>query len=127
MRNPPELQDLPLLIRVLLFAVIVLVFIAAGGWIATLPYEAGAEDPMMVMIFNGVFGTIGFAIVTYLAETRRALQVLLAALLVWGLSGFAVLLYMLHPVLWLFILAALLIMAGLGGGLALLVEKLARE
>ncbi len=127
MPNLPELQDLPLPIRALIFAVIVLVFIAAGGWIASLPYEAGSEDPMMVMIFNGVFGTIGFAIVTHLAQTRRALQVMIAALLVWGITGFAVLIYMLHPVLWLLILAALLIMAGLGGGLALLIERLARE
>lgn len=117
---------LPMAIRVLLFAVMVLVFIAAGGVIATLPYARGAEDPMMAMIFNAVFGTLGFAIVTYIIPSRRALQVSLTALVTWAITGFAVLTYALHPLFWLFVLIALALMALLGAGLALLVERLAR-
>lgn len=117
---------LPMAIRVLLFAVVVLVFIAAGGVIATLPYERGAEDPMMAMIFNAVFGTLGFAIVTYIIPSRRALQVSLTALVTWAITGFAVLTYALHPLFWLFVLIALALMALLGAGLALLVERLAQ-
>jgi len=117
---------LPMAIRVLLFAVVVLVFIAAGGIIATLPYEPGAEDPMMAMIFNAVFGTLGFAIVTYIIPSRRALQISLTALITWAITGFAVLTYTLHPLFWLFVLIALVLMALLGAGLALLVERLAR-
>lgn len=121
------LTKLPLPIRVLLFAVIVLVFIAGGGLIAAVPYETGAEDPLMIMIFNGVFGTVGFAVITYLAHTRRALQITLTTLMVWAISGFAVLLYMLHPVLWLLVLVALAMMAVIGAGLAILIERFARE
>lgn len=121
------MPNLPLPIRVLMFAVIVLVFIAAGGLIATMPYETGAEDPVMAMIFNGVFGTVGFAVITYLANTRRALQVTLTTLMVWAISGIAVLAYTLHPVLWLLVLAALAMMATIGAGLAILVERFARD
>lgn len=116
---------LPLGIRVLLFAFVVLVFIAAGGLIAALPYDPGAEDPMMLMVFNAVFGTLGFAIVTYVLPSRRALHVSLTALVTWAITGFAVLTYSLHPVLWLLLLVAIALMALLGAGLALLVERLA--
>ena len=121
------LDQFPLPIRALICAVVVLVFIAGGGLIATLPYEAGQEDPLMVMIFNGVFGTIGFALVTYLTPSRRILQLTITTGLVWAISGFAVILYMLHPVLWLLVLVALTTMALLGAGLARLVEQFARE
>lgn len=121
------LSTLPLPIRILFNAVVVTVFIAAGGWIASIPYEAGAADPIMVQIFNAVFGTIGFTLIGYLNDVHRARHVMLTVLAVWAITGFAVVLQLLHPVLWVFVLVVLAIMGTLGGGLARLIEKYASE
>jgi len=121
------MPDLPLPIRVLFDAVIVLVFIAAGGWIAGLPYEPDAIDPVMVQIFNAVFGTIGFTLVAYRAAHHRAFHLMLTVMTVWAITGFAVLTQMLHPVLWFMVLAVLAIMGSIGGGLAWVIERAAAE
>lgn len=122
------LAGLPLPIRILFDAVVVIVFIAAGEQIARLPYEPDAVDEIMVLIFQGVFATIGFAVIAWFAEHRRARHVALTVLMVWAITGFMVILQLLPPPFWLIIvLPALAISASLGGAMALLVEKFARE
>lgn len=118
---------LPLPIRVLRDAVIVMVFIVVGGWVATVPYTAGAADPIMADVFRAVFGTLGFTLTGYLAPSRRPLQMTLSALALWLIAGLAVSLGGGDPLSWFLILVFLPVMAVLGGGLALLIERLARD
>lgn len=118
---------LPLPIRVLRDAVIVMLFIVLGGWVGEAPYAANAADPLFVDIFRTVFGTIGFAVAGYLAPSRRPLQMTLAVLVIWLVAGLTIALGGGHAAGWFMIIVFLPIMAILGGGLALLVERLARE
>ena len=118
---------LPLPIRVLRDAVVVMLFIVVGEWIAQVPYGTGPVDPLMVNIFRAVFGTIGFAVTGYLAKSRRPLQMALSLLILWLVAGLAVALGGGDPFMWVLMLVFLPVMAVLGGGLALLVERLARD
>jgi len=78
-------------------------------------------------VFQAVFGTIGFAAGAWLAKSRRPLRMTLATLLVWLFAGVKVALGGADPAWWAFLLPILVVMAFLGGGLALLIEKLARD
>ncbi len=118
---------LPLPIRVLRDAVIVMLFIVLGGWVGKAPYAANAADPIMVDVFRAVFGTIGFAVGGYLAPSKRPLQMTLTLVVIWLMAGLTIALGGGHAAGWFMILVFLPIMAVLGGGLALLVERLARE
>lgn len=118
---------LPLPIRVLRDAVIVMLFIVFGGWVGEAPYAANAADPIMVDVFRAVFGTIGFAVAGYFAPSKRPLQMTLALLVIWLVTGLTIAIGGGHAAGWFMILVFLPIMAVLGGGLALLVERLARE
>ncbi len=118
---------LPLPIRVLRDAVIVMLFIVLGGWVGAAPYAADAADPLFVDVFRAVFGTIGFAVGGYLAPSRRPLQMTLTLVVIWLMAGLAIALGGGHAAGWFMVLVFLPIMAVLGGGLALLVERLARE
>lgn len=118
---------LPLPIRVLRDAVIVMLFIVLGGWVGKAPYAAEAADPVMVDVFRAVFGTIGFAVTGYFAPSKRPLQMTLALVVIWLIAGLAIALGGGHAAGWFMILVFLPIMALLGGGLALLVERFARE
>lgn len=121
------MPPLPLPILVLRDAVVVLACIVLGGWIGALPYDTGDADPRVVQIFQAVTGTLGFAVGGYLAPARRPLRLTLATLVVWLLAGVQVAGTGAHPSWWLFALAVLALMATLGGGLALLLERLARD
>ena len=118
---------LPLPIRVLRDAVIVMLCIVVGQELAALPYGADAVDPIMVQVFGAVFGTIGFALTAFLAKSRRALQVTLSMLILWAIAGLTVALGSGDPFTWVLMLVFLPIMALLGAGLALLVERMARD
>jgi|AntRauTorcE11898_2_1112593.scaffolds.fasta_scaffold06873_2 hypothetical protein len=118
---------LPLPIRVLRDAVIVMLFIVLGGWVGEAPYARDAADPLMVDVFRAVFGTIGFAVTGYFAQSKRPRQMTLALLVIWLMAGLAIALGGGHAAGWIMIIVFLPIMALLGGGLALLVERLARE
>jgi len=118
---------LPLPIRVLRDAVIVMVFIVLGEWVARLPYAAGAADPIMIELFRAVFGTIGFAIGGYLATSRRPLQMTLTFLSVWLIAGLAMALGGGGAGGWVVLAVFMPMMALLGGGLALLIERWAQE
>lgn len=118
---------LPLPIRVLRDAVIVMLFIVLGGWVGKTPYAADAADPVMVDVFRAVFGTIGFAVAGWFAPSKRPLQMTLALLAIWLVAGLTIALGGGHAAGWFMILVFLPIMALLGGGLTLLVERLARE
>lgn len=123
----PRLSDLPPLpapIRALRDAVIVMIAIAIGGWVATIPYEPGTADPVIVQIFNAVFGTMGFAVVGHLHPVHRARHLALTVAAVGVVVTIVAAISVMHPLMWLMVLAVLVIMATLGGGLALLVEKL---
>lgn len=117
----------PLPILVLRDAVVVLVAIVVGGWIGALPYDTGGADARVVQAFQGVAGTLGFAAAGHLASARRPLRLTLVTLVVWLLAGVQVASAGMHPSWWLLLLAVLALMATLGGGLALLLERLARE
>lgn len=118
---------LPLPIRVLRDAVIVMLFIVLGGWVGEAPYATDAADPLFVDAFRAVFGTIGFAVGGYLAPSKRPLQMTLTLLVIWLMAGLTIALGGGHATGWFMVLVFLPIMAILGGGLALLVERLARE
>lgn len=118
---------LPLPIRVLRDAVIVMVFIVLGEWVGKAPYGTGAANPAMVDVFRAVFGTLGFAITGYFATSRRPLQMTLSLLTVWLVAGLALALGGGNATGWFIMLVFLPLMAVLGGGLALLVERLARS
>ncbi|WP_067562430.1 hypothetical protein [Halofilum ochraceum] len=118
---------LPLPIRVLRDAVIVMLFIVLGGWVGQAPYASDAADPLFVDAFRAVFGTIGFAVGGYLAPSKRPLQMTLTLLVIWLMAGLTIALGGGHAAGWFMVLVFLPIMAILGGGLALLVERLARE
>ena len=118
---------LPLPIRVLRDAVIVMLFIVLGGWVGQAPYATDAAYPLMVDVFRAVFGTIGFAVAAYFAPSKRPLQMTLALLVIWLMAGLTIALGGGHAASWFMILIFLPIMAVLGGGLASLVERLARE
>lgn len=121
------MPPLPLPILVLRDAVVVLGCIVGGGWIGALPYDAGGADPRVVQAFQAVAGTLGFAVAGHLAPARRPLRLTLATLAVWLLAGVQVAVSGTHPSWWLLALAVLALMATLGGGLALLLERLARD
>ena len=118
---------LPLPIRVLRDAVIVMMFIVVGGWVATVPYPAGTADPIMTDVFRAVFGTLGFTLTGYLATSRRPLHMMLSMLALWLIAGLAIALGGGDPLSWVLMLVFLPVMAVLGGGLALLIERLARD
>ena len=122
-----SLPPLPLGIRVLRDAVIVVACIAAGQLLGRLPYGAAPPDPLMVETFMAVLGTLGFALCAFLARSRRALHLLLTALAVWLFAGFLVARGGGSPVWWVFRLVVIAAMALLGGGLARLIERLARD
>ena len=124
LQAPPSL---PIGIRVLRDAVIVMICIAAGGAAATLPYEPDPADPRMVEVFQAVFGTLGFALTAFLARSRRGLHVLLTTLTVWAVAGVLMAMTGGNAIDWAIRLVLLALMALLGGGLARLVERLARE
>ncbi len=117
----------PLLVRVLRDAVVVIVFIVLGEWVARLPYATASADPIMIELFRAVFGTLGFAATGYFAVSRRPLHMALTFLAVWLLAGLAIALGGGDPSGWIIMLVFLPLMALLGGGLALLIERLARE
>ena len=121
------MPPLPFPILVLRDAVIVLVLIVLGGMIAAVPYGSSAPDPRMIQVFQAVFGTVGFAACGWLAKARRPLRLSLAVLVVWILAGLPVLAGRADPAWWFFVLSVLALMAILGGGMALLLERLARE
>ena len=123
----PTDTRLPLGIRALRDAVIVMVCIALGGAIGGLPYGAEQPDPRMVQIFQAVFGTLGFAFCGFLAKSRRSLQMTLTTLVIGLFAGLLVALGGQHAFWWAFALAALSLMALLGAGLAILIERLARD
>lgn len=118
---------LPLPIRVLRDAVIVMLFIVLGEWVGKAPYAADAADPIMVDVFRAVFGTVGFAVTGWFAPSKRPLQMTLACLVIWLIAGLTIALGDGHASGWIMVLIFLPIMALLGGGLALLLERLARE
>lgn len=117
----------PLPIRVLRDAVVVIVFIVLGEWVARLPYGAGGADPVMIDLFRAVFGTLGFAATGYFAVSRRPLQMALTFLAVWLIAGLAIALGGGNPASWIIMLVFMPMMALLGGGLAMLIERFARE
>lgn len=121
------MPPLPLPIRVLRDAVVVMLCIVLGEWFARLPYGSDPADPLLVETFRMVFGTLGFALAAFFAKSRRSLQVGLTLLALWLVAGLAVALGGGDPFTWVLMLAFLPIMALLGAGLALLVERLARE
>ena len=118
---------LPLPIRVLRDAVVVIVFIVLGEWVARVPYGPAAADPVMIDLFRAVFGTLGFAATGYFAVSRRPLQMALTFLAVWLIAGLAIALGGGNPASWIIMLVFMPMMALLGGGLALLIERFARE
>jgi len=123
----PDLPPLPLGIRALRDAVVVMVCIARGGAIGAVPYDPAQMDPRMVQVFQAVFGTLGFAFCAFVAKSRRTLQVTLTTLIIWLFAGLLVALGGRHAIWWMFALAALVLMALLGAGLAMLTERLARD
>ncbi len=118
---------LPLPIRALRDAVVVLVALVIGGTIAELPYGDAAADSNMVWTFRAVFATLAFAVTGYMSPSRRSLQMTLAVLLAWLLTGVVVATGPMHPAWWVFLLPGFALLALLGGGLALLVERFARD
>jgi len=121
------LPPLPLPIRALRDAVCVLLVIGVGGEIAALPYGAASPDRMMIWTFQGVFGSLAFAVSAWFATRRRPVQLTLAVLIAWLLVGFVVAAGTMHPAWWAFLLPAIGLMALLGGGLCLLVERASRD
>lgn len=118
---------LPLPIRALRDAVVVLVALVIGGTIARLPYGDAMPDLNMVWTFQAVFATLAFAVTGYMAPSRRSLQMTLATLIAWLLTGVIVATGSMHPAWWVFLLPGFALMALLGGGLTLLVERFARD
>lgn len=121
------MPPLPLPIRVLRDAVVVMVLIVIGQRLAELPYADRPPDPIMVQTFGAVFGTIGFAINGYFARARRALQMALSALALWLIAALALALGGGDPFALIVMLMFLPFMALLGAGLTLLVERALRE
>ena len=118
---------LPLPIRVLRDAVIVIGFIVLGEWIGRLPYGNAAADPVMVDLFRAVCGTLGFAATGYFAVSRRPLQMTLTFLAVWLIAGLAIALGGGSAASWFIMLVFMPMMALLGGGLVMLIERFSHE
>lgn len=118
---------LPLPIRALRDAVVVLAALVIGGTIAELPYGESVPDSNMVWTFQAVSATLAFAVTGYMTPSRRGLQMALAVLIAWLLTGVVVATGPMHPAWWVFLLPGFALMALLGGGLALLVERFARD